>query len=238
MIRVLSAHSKQATYKSTKKLIIMPIQVSKTIPVDSRMTLIRNRDNINNKYGVMMFFPKDLVRGVNQEMILKGGPNAISRAEREINVILTEWRAEFDAFRQRRALRKQTERAMRVDGVKEFPKVAKREVKKTNGLSKNAFSALLDEEKSSLSDVVEVIGPKPVTKVKSPTLKGWATMAAKAPVPVSSASESESEPKKVEVITNIEKTPQFKYPPLKSFDWADAVDDEDNDEDDVWENWN
>lgn len=210
----------------------MPIQVAKTIPVDARHTLVRNRDMIQSNHGVQMYFPKSLVRGANQDMILKGGPNAIARAEREIDVILGTWRGEFEAFKARRAFRKNRDRMLAAaEGVEKFPMLAKAEVKVKKELGGNGFSALLNEDEvNSALDVV--VGPKPTTKSKEPVLKGWAVVAAKKPVMVESAPIATN----TTVVEDFEKVKLFEFPPLKPFDWADAVDEEDGG-DDVWDNW-
>ena len=84
----------------------MPIEVAKTISIDARNTLVRNRDAIQTKHNVQIFFPKYLVRGAFQDMIIKGSVTATTNAEREIDRILITWRQEFDAFKQRQAYRK------------------------------------------------------------------------------------------------------------------------------------
>lgn len=54
----------------------MPVQIAKTISIDARNTLVRNRDALQQKHGVQIFFPKSLVRGDKQDMIIKGGAQA------------------------------------------------------------------------------------------------------------------------------------------------------------------
>ena len=88
----------------------MPIEVAKTISVDARNTLVRRRDELQTRHGIKIFFPRNRVRGDTQDMVLKGGPNAIARAERDIDTILIAWRDEFNAFKQRQAYRKDSRR--------------------------------------------------------------------------------------------------------------------------------
>ena len=88
----------------------MTIEVSKTISIDARNTLVRNRDGLQTKYGISIFFPRDKIRGAYQDMIIRGGPNAIAKAQRDIDTILTEWNDEFKAFKHRQASRKDSRR--------------------------------------------------------------------------------------------------------------------------------
>ena len=151
----------------------MTIEVAKTISVDARNTLVRNRDALQQKHGVKIFFPRNRVRGATQDMVLKGGPNAIARAERDIDTILIAWCDEFNAFKQRQAYRKERRRLQQTPP--QFPSTTRK--LSTNNTYKNRFSALNTSEHTSTtaSAAVEV----PVTKPKQPTLKGWAAMAAK-----------------------------------------------------------
>ena len=83
----------------------MPVQIAKTISIDARNTLVRNRDALQ-KHGVQIFFPKSLVRGDKQDMIIKGGAIGTTNAEREIDHIVG-WRQEFEAFKKRQACKAQ-----------------------------------------------------------------------------------------------------------------------------------
>ena len=89
----------------------MTIEVTKTISTDSRNTLVRNRDALQTKYGITIFFPRDKVRGAYQDMIIKGGPNAIAKAQRHIDIILAAWNDEFQAYKHRQADKKQSRRS-------------------------------------------------------------------------------------------------------------------------------
>jgi hypothetical protein len=155
----------------------MTIEVAKTISVDARNTLVRRRDELQTRHGIKMFFPMNRVRGDTQDMILKGGPNAIARAEREIDAILIAWRDEFQAFKQRQAYRKESRRLQNQQPPPQFPSTTTKP-STTNSFAKNRFAALEASEHTTTttaSAFVEV----PVTKPKEPTLKGWAVMAAK-----------------------------------------------------------
>ena len=88
----------------------MTIEVTKTISTDSRNTLVRNRDALQTKYGITLFFPRDKVRGAYQDMIIKGGPNAIAKAQRHIDIILAAWNDEFQAYKHRQADKKHSHR--------------------------------------------------------------------------------------------------------------------------------
>ena len=223
----------------------MAIEVAKTISIDARNTLIRNRDALQAMYGVKMFFPKSLVRGAYQDMILKGGASGVSRAEREIDVILIEWRREFEAFKERRARRKAHNRVVSEDTFGDkFPTLAKvPATKKKSKMGKNSFSVLMDEAGGVVEETVTEIAqvPVPVTKRKEPVLQGWAAMAAKAPV-VEKKEPKATAPKK---FTFGEKGSGAafqleEFPPIKPFNWADCVDEESYGEcDEVggWDAW-
>ena len=150
----------------------MPIEVAKTISIDARNTLVRRRDELQTRHGIKMFFPKNRVRGATQDMVLKGGPNAIARAGRDIDTILLAWNDEFQAFKQRQAYRKESRRLQ--NPPPQFPSNTTKP--STTNAFKNRFSALeATDTTTTASAAVEV----PVTKPKQPTLKGWAAMAAK-----------------------------------------------------------
>ena len=216
----------------------MPIEVAKTISVDARNTLVRHRDALQTKFGVSIFFPRNTVRGAYQDMIIKGGVNATTNAGREIDRILVGWRQEFEAFRQRQAFRK-NQRRIQANPTEApfFPTVAETvHTKNTPKPTSNNPFALLEHDTEPTIPTHST--PKTI-KPNKPALKGWSTVAAKAP-----------EPPKQLVSTNPPVSPQtFTFGSTSSgaaftyntqpFDWASAVDDEhqDNDTDDVWENW-
>ena len=154
----------------------MPIEVSKTISVHSRKTLLRNRDTLQERHGIKINFPMNLVRGDTQQMILKGGPNAIARAEREIDSILVSWHDEYTAYKRREANRKQERRRRDADYHNpHFPSIPSTTSNTTTRTNKNAFAALERLAQPSPDTNVQV----PVTKPKKPALTGWAAMAAK-----------------------------------------------------------
>ena len=169
-------HSRNSLSLTSKN---MPIEVAKTISVDARNTLIRRRDELQSRHGIKMFFPKNRVRGATQDMVLKGGPNAIARAERDIDTILIAWNDEFQAFKQRQAHRKESRRLQNQQPPPQLPSTTTKS--SSTNTFKNRFSALeATDTTTTASAAVEV----PVTKPKQPTLKGWAAMAAKpAPKP-------------------------------------------------------
>ena len=216
----------------------MPIEVAKTISIDARKTLIRHRDAIQTQFGVSIFFPRNTVRGAFQDMIIKGGVNATTKAERQIDQILIQWRQEFEAFKQRQAYRKNQRRIQQNAAVSPlFPTVAETVHTKntSNPTSNNPFALLEDFEEPSQTQTTLPTIP---TKSKKQVLKGWSTIAAKTPQPPKptttqstkpnlSSKTFSAEPAQILSSTNIITQP---------FDWASAVDDED-DGDDVWDNW-
>ena len=147
-----------------------------TVPIDSRNTLIRNRDDMKARLGVEMYFPRSGVRGAYQDMVLKGTAGKVPRARREVTQILGVWKEEFDAFKQRKHNRKQA--AWKEKDVFDWPSVSN--VKETRKVvSKNMFDVLdLDEGTAPEEPTRHVLGPKP-TKPKGSKLQGWAAMAAK-----------------------------------------------------------
>jgi len=158
----------------------MAIEVAKTISVDARNTLVRNRDSLQTRHGIQIFFPRNRVRGDTQEMILKGGPNAIARAEREIDTILVAWYDEFAAFKQRQAYRKQNRLRLNADNTPpKFPSLPTTTSNTTTRTNKNAFASLEGLTQPSPDTTHENVVQVPVTKCKKPTLTGWAAMAAK-----------------------------------------------------------
>lgn len=198
----------------------MPIEVAKTISVDARNTLIRNRDTLQERHGIKIYFPKNRVRGDTQDMVLKGGPNAIARAEREIDTILIAWRDEFLAFKQRQAYRKESRRLQQPPP--QFPSTTTKP--HTNNPYKNRFSALeATATATATSEPAHV--PVPVTKPKEPTLTGWAAMAAK-PAPKPKELPKAKMPTKFTFGTTGSGA-AFTYPEAlpepEHFDWAEEV---------------
>ena len=204
----------------------MPIEVAKTISVNARNTLVRNRDALQTRHGIQIFFPRNRVRGDTQDMVLKGGPNAIARAERDIDTILVAWYDEYTAFKQRQAHRKERRRIQHQE-TNQFPSVAESIPSKPrhteHSLAKNAFAVLDGME----HDVPEpTIAPVPVTKPKEPTLTGWAAMAAK-PAPKPKELPKAKMPSKFTFGT-VGSGAAFTYPETlpepEHFDWAEEVD--------------
>ena len=130
-----------------------------------------------------VFFPRNRVYGVNQEMVLNGGPRGIAAVEREIEKVLAEWRVEFEDFLNRRRRRRDDLRRCTAEfpGSHKVSKVSKvSAVSKVSGVSavSNMFALLDPEEEMSCPEVsteVEV----PVVKPRRAQLTGWAAMAAK-----------------------------------------------------------
>ena len=148
----------------------MPTTVYQTISVDSRNHLIRNRDVIQDKYGIAIFFPRNKVRGEFQDMALEGGPKAIFEAQQMISSILADWKEEYEAFKERKARRKNTQFRESEGGTFVWPSISNVEVKKKS-TSSNPFDVLgVDEE--SETKVVAVVKPKKAT------LTGWSKVVA------------------------------------------------------------
>lgn len=160
----------------------MPVQIAKTISTDARNTLVRNRDALQQKHGVQIFFPKSLVRGDKQDMIIKGGAIATTNAEREIDHILIGWRQEFEAFKQRQAYRKAQRRIAATEQPTYFPTIAEVCATKSKTLkpkSNNPFAVLEQHDDTPVEPEPEL---KPKSAPKPKTLSGWATVAAKGAV--------------------------------------------------------
>lgn len=158
----------------------MSVEVVKTVPCDARNTLCRHRDAFKEHHGVSVFFPRNRVRGANQEMVLKGGPRGIANVEREIEKVLGDWRVEFEDFLNRRRLRRDDSHGRPRDfpGLSKLSKVSK--VSKVSNVSNvsNMFALLDPDEEMSCPEVsteVEV----PVVKPRRGHLTGWAAVAAK-----------------------------------------------------------
>ena len=177
----LSVYQKAQSHK-TKKRINMPITVHQTIPCDARRSLLTHRDALQTEHKITVSFPKGLVRGSNQEMVLTGGPNAIRKAQVDIMKIMSVWREEFDAFRDRQRRRREGERRSKAS-MRSLPKVGGVKEKETRH-SRNGFAGLFVEE---VSDTISTKGSKMKVVVKmpsvvtpsSPVLTGWAAIAAK-----------------------------------------------------------
>ena len=172
----------KAHSQKTKKRLNMPITVYQTIPCDARRSLLTHRDALQNEHDITMRFPKNRVRGSNQEMELTGGPNAIRKAQEDIKMIMNVWREEFDAYRERQRRRRESERRSKASS-RSLPKVGVVKEKVTKR-STNGFAGLFVEEVSEpITSKVEkkesVVKMPIVVKPNSPVLTGWAAIAAK-----------------------------------------------------------
>jgi len=218
----------------------MPIQVAKTISVHSRKTLIRNRDDIQARHGIRINFPMHLVRGDTQEMILSGGPNAIARAEREIDSILVSWHDEYTAFKRREANRKQNRRRNEHHmDQPHFPTIAE-SVSSNNTtntpFSKNKFAALEVVETTEPTPTSLPQKPTPKPTPKQPTLKGWAAMASKP----AAKPKTPPKPKMPTKFTfgTVGSGAAFTYVEPEQFDWAEEADTHFSPvDDDGWDTW-
>ena len=212
--------SEQTHFRNSLSLITsnMPIQVAKTISIDARNTLVRNRDALQTKHNVQIFFPKSLVRGAFQDMIIKGGVTATANAEREIDSILITWRQEFDAFKQRQAYRK-TRRNQITEQPPHFPTIAEASKSKSNTKTtavNNRFAIL---ENIDPTPDVSLPAPTPKTNTKTPVLKGWANIAAKP------ATQSAPAPNP---------KPHTQPISFETMSWADIAEQEDFEEEEDW----
>jgi hypothetical protein len=194
----------------------MPIQVAKTISIDARNTLVRNRDALQTKHNVQIFFPKSLVRGAFQDMIIKGGVTATTNAQREIDRILITWRQEFDAFKQRQAYRK-ARRNQITEQPPHFPTIQESSKSKstTNTTTINNRFAILE----NIDPTPDVSLPAPAPKTKTSVLKGWANIVAKP------ATQPAPAPKP---------TPKTQPISFETMSWADIAEQEDFEEDEDW----
>lgn len=136
-----------------------------TINVDSRVRLLRNRDEIQCDYSVNIYFPKNKVRGQYQDIVIKGGPASIEKAKRRINTILIDWQEGYDKYAQKKAENETYKRRQRhFWKARELEQAA--EDKKMSPDSKNMFQVLDAQEaeskkrKRSWASVVET----PMTK--------------------------------------------------------------------------
>ena len=190
----------------------MPIQIAKTIPTDAQNSLYHHhREPLQKKHGVKIFFPKSLVRGDKQDMIIKGGVIGTTIAEREIDRILIGWRQEFEAFKQRQAYRKAQRRIAATEQSAYFPTIAETCATNTKNTSKSKSNnpfAILEQ----LHDTPDEPDVKPTASAPKPkTLSGWATVAAK---PAVKPNETPNPPKQP-----------------KDFDWAQQATDYESDDD-------
>ena len=118
-----------------------------TINVDSRVRLLRNRDEIQCNYSVEIYFPKNKVRGQYQDIVIKGGASSIEKAKRRINTILVDWQEGYDKYAQKKSENETYKRRQRhFWKARELEQAA--EDNKTSG-GKNMFQALDAQETES-----------------------------------------------------------------------------------------
>jgi hypothetical protein len=178
-----------------------------------------------------MGFPKRLVQGSNQEMVLTGGPNAIRKAQEDIKMIMSVWREEYDAYRERQRRRRERERRLNAES-RLLPKVGGVKEKETK-CSTNIFSCLLVEEMSEKNSTKEtkkesVVKMPSVVKPKAPSLTGWAAIAAKPAVVLGSVSSVVAPP-----MTMVKATTMSKLTEEEMM----TIDEDDEDKSSGWFDW-
>ena len=114
-----------------------------TIPQDARSSLIRYQDIIHQKHDVTIYFSTDSVCGDRQDIIIQGTPIGVFNAKKNIERLLREWRAKFDAFREQQARRK----ARRTGTNVTFPSII---VRKQLVCRKKAHTGVFDAHDSDI----------------------------------------------------------------------------------------
>ena len=169
----------------------MPITVYKTIHVESRNSILRRRDYLQTHHGVKLIFPINAVRGLYQDMVIKGSPTACTNAERGIDHILLTWNQKYQASK---AHRKAHRKAMMnhtttTNSHFDFPSVpiSSNYNPRDATLASNPFAILLQDEPTTPQSLHESSDPPltstPQTTPKQPVLTGWSTIVAKPPAP-------------------------------------------------------
>ena len=200
------------------------IEVRKTVPADAcpsstpgegSVVLVSARGGWKAKHGVEVFFPRSGRRGLNQEIVLKGGVRGVGIVEREIDRVLISWREDFEAFQDRRRRRRRERDHVRSSPPSTMAGVPSKSVKSAK--SANRFAGL-EEETMTAPDPIEASVPE-VVKPKKPTLSGWAAIAAKpaatkVSVPATTVSSASA-----------------------TTESSDEEDDEEDDDDDAWDDF-
>ena len=137
-----------------------------SVPCFTRVSILKKRAEIQNEYGVEIFFPRNGILPNNfQEMNIKGTNLSIQRAKRALDTIIIQAKEDYNAYKQRKANRE--EKMTR----KTQPKFqASAEKTSTGKRSKNLYAALFEESESETETVEEF---PTLGNGKIPTLPVW-----------------------------------------------------------------
>lgn len=146
--------------------------------MNSREWLRKRLDEVKVKHGVSVYFPRNLVRGDYQDMVMKGGVSTVFAAKQDIERLLMEWRVEYDDFKARKANRERQDRRVVTEmpvsmATMEWPSLYGEKTvvsTVTKGATKNPYSALSkdDEQVTAMA-----MAPKETKAKKASGLTGW-----------------------------------------------------------------
>lgn len=228
----------------------MVVTVEHSIPMNSRGFFLRERESLNEQYGVQLKFPRgrEYVYGNFQTMLMVGLQKDITRMMPQVRRILGEANEQYVAYKDRQASRRDNARR---DLRQQLPTVDHPRDKPTTKGSRNAFAALdglFEQEQQQIAeDVASRVraanvreekklmrerenaavsnGTAPRPLAVTPSVMNFAAAAAK---PAAKPAE------KPAMVVSKQNVPAIRTATtnLMGFSWADVVDEED--EDDVW----
>ena len=86
----------------------MPVTVQQSIPMNSRGFFLRERDALNEQFGVQMKFPKgrEFMHGNYQTMLMVGLQSNINSMMPQVRRILGEAQTQYDSYKERQERRR------------------------------------------------------------------------------------------------------------------------------------
>ena len=198
-----------------------------TIDTGARSSLITQRDAIQSKYGIKMFFPRDGVRGQFQDVTLVGGSQSVFSAQKEIRTVINDWQDRYAIYKKHKQTRTTVNVSKSCPTKIIWPTLHQPSVQKSNTI-KNPFSVLLEDDVTQNTTLITT--PVKRTTKKTNTLTGWNKIAANKPTYPSDGEERNLQSSN-NTSTNTIETP-VELPTLSSsktgYFWGDDEDDEDD----------
>jgi hypothetical protein len=164
----------------------MVVTVQQSIPTNARGFFLRERDTLNDQFGVQLKFPKgrEFMYGNSQTMLMIGLQSKINKMMPQVRRILEEAHEQYLGFKERRAARKANEKFFTKAPE---AKVTKDVVPKKKQNPFAALEGLFEQEQEQQIQKVKVLNAKQKAKLEAKELNAREEQAihdGKAPKPM------------------------------------------------------
>ena len=182
------------TFAQTTTKLTMPVTVQQSIPMNSRGFFLRERDALNEQFGVQMKFPKgrEFMHGNYQTMLMVGLQRDINSMMPQVRRILGEAQAQYESYKERQERRRnaksrnQNYSSKAVDIVTTIIKSKVNPFAALEGLQEQEESEsirLAKKESRKLEKQAIANGSAPKTMVRPISTMNFSAMAAKPVAP-------------------------------------------------------